>query len=217
MRAWSPRSRPMTDVERDMTRILTDPVHGALNRARGLVASKRPNLPAKAGESGGPNGGARRSRGRIRSTAAPVARSARARQLTSQARLQPLPMRHRTHSLRRRMPRRLLLSSALVALVLALWAVLPVGSVAITNQQKLGELQQQDRGDAGQDRPQEGHRARAHARTSRSGPAGSAGCRAGSARCRAARARSRPTSTAPRASSTARARTCASSAPARCA
>jgi murein DD-endopeptidase MepM/ murein hydrolase activator NlpD len=39
------------------------------------------------------------------------------------------------------MPRRLLLSSALVALVLALWGVLPVGSVAITNQQKLGDLQ----------------------------------------------------------------------------
>jgi murein DD-endopeptidase MepM/ murein hydrolase activator NlpD len=41
------------------------------------------------------------------------------------------------------MPRRLLvMPSALVALVLALWAGLPVGSVAITNQQKLGELQQ---------------------------------------------------------------------------
>ena len=41
------------------------------------------------------------------------------------------------------MPRRLLLPSALVALVLALWAVLPVGSLAITNQQKLGDLQHQ--------------------------------------------------------------------------
>ncbi len=41
------------------------------------------------------------------------------------------------------MPRRLLvLPCALVALVFALWAVLPVGSIAITNQQKLGELQQ---------------------------------------------------------------------------
>lgn len=40
------------------------------------------------------------------------------------------------------MPRRLLLlPCALVALVLALWAVLPVGSPAITNQERLGELQ----------------------------------------------------------------------------
>jgi murein DD-endopeptidase MepM/ murein hydrolase activator NlpD len=40
------------------------------------------------------------------------------------------------------MPRRpLLLPCALVALVLALWAVLPVGSTAVTNQERLGELQ----------------------------------------------------------------------------
>lgn len=40
------------------------------------------------------------------------------------------------------MPRRLLLlPCALLALVLALWAVLPVGSTAVTNQERLGELQ----------------------------------------------------------------------------
>ena len=98
------------------------------------------------------------------------------------------------------MPRRLLvLPCALVALVLALWAVLPVGSLAITNQQKLGELQQQDRGDAGQDRPQEGHRARAqpgHRALDQPDPQARERT---SARCRAARARSSPISTAPRA------------------
>jgi murein DD-endopeptidase MepM/ murein hydrolase activator NlpD len=51
-------------------------------------------------------------------------------------------MRHRTHTVRRRMPRRLLLlPCALVALVFALWAALPVGSGAISNQERLSELQ----------------------------------------------------------------------------
>ena len=70
------------------------------------------------------------------------------------------------------MPRRLLLlPCALVALVFALWAALPVGSGAVSNQERLSELQQQDRGHAGQDRPQEGNRARPHAATSPAGPA----------------------------------------------
>lgn len=51
-------------------------------------------------------------------------------------------MRHRTHTVRRRMPRRLLLlPCALVALVFALWASLPMGSGAATNQERLSELQ----------------------------------------------------------------------------
>ncbi len=51
-------------------------------------------------------------------------------------------MRHRTHTVRRRMPRRLfLLPCALVALVFALWATLPMGSGAATNQERLSELQ----------------------------------------------------------------------------
>lgn len=65
---------------------------------------------------------------------------ARARQLTSQARLQPLPMLTTAHTVRRRMHLRLLLSTcATTALV---WAVVPVGSSGTTRQQQLSELRQ---------------------------------------------------------------------------